>query len=83
MIMCYNRQSKACILSVRFKIAYMKNSKQQIPFQNIKLSNNKHRPENKDNIDSREGEEQLNKGDDKTHNKRERKNLKKSTSTGR
>ena len=60
----------------------MKNSNQQTPFQNIKL-NNRHRPENKDNIDSREGEEQLNKGDDKTHNKKERKNLKKSTSTGR
>ena len=66
-----------------FKIAYIKNSNQQTSFQNIKLSNNKHRPENKDNIDSCEGEEQLNKGDDKTHNKKERKNLKKSTSTGR
>ena len=61
----------------------MKNSNQQTPFQNIKLNNNKHRPENKDNIDSSEGEEQLNKGDDKTHNKKERKKLKKSTSTGR
>lgn len=30
------------------------------------------RPENKDNLDSREGEEQLNKGDDVTHNKREK-----------
>ena len=57
----------------------MKNSNQQLPFQNIPLGNNKHRPENKDNIDSREGEEQLNKGDDKTHNRKERKNLKKST----
>jgi hypothetical protein len=46
--------------------------------QNIKLSNNKHRPENKNNIDSREGEEQLIKGDDRTHNRKERKNLKKS-----
>ena len=61
MIMCYNRQSKACILRLVFKIAYMKNNKQQTPFQNTKLSNNKHRPENKDNIDSREGEEQLTK----------------------
>ena len=79
MIMCYNRQSKACILRLVFKIAYMKNNKQQTPFQNTKLSNNKHRPENKDNIDSREGEEQLTKGDDRTHNRKERKNLKKST----
>lgn len=29
------------------------------------------RPENKDNLDSREGEEQLTKGDDVTHNKKE------------
>jgi hypothetical protein len=30
------------------------------------------RPENKDNLDSREGEEQLKKGDDITHNKKEK-----------
>ena len=30
------------------------------------------RPENKDNLDSREGEEQLIKGDDVTHNKKEK-----------
>ena len=30
------------------------------------------RPENKDNLDSREGEEQLFKGDDTTHNKKEK-----------
>jgi hypothetical protein len=29
------------------------------------------RPENKDNLDSREGEEQDNKGNDTTHNKKE------------
>ena len=29
------------------------------------------RPENKDDLDSREGEEQLNKKDDVTHNKKE------------
>ena len=57
----------------------MKNSKQQTPALNTKLNNNKHRPENKDDIDSREGEEQLMKGDDRTHNKKERKNLKKTT----
>ena len=57
----------------------MKNNKQQTLFQNTKLSNNKHRPENKDDIDSREGEEQLMKGDDRTHNKKERKSSKKTT----
>jgi hypothetical protein len=56
----------------------MKNIKQQTPNQNTRLNNNKHRPENKDDIDSREGEEQLLKGDDQTHNKKVRKNLKKS-----
>ena len=30
------------------------------------------RPENKDNLDSREGEEQSDKGDDVTHNKKEK-----------
>lgn len=57
----------------------MKNSRQQTPNHNTKLNNNKHRPENKDDLDSREGEEQLTKGDDTTHNKKERKNLKKKT----
>jgi hypothetical protein len=57
---------------------FMKNIRQQTPNHNTKLNNNKHRPENKDDIDSREGEEQLLKGDDRTHNKKERKNLKKS-----
>ena len=57
----------------------MKNNQQQKPAHNTKLNNNKHRPENKDDIDSREGEEQLLKGDDQTHNKKERKNLKKDT----
>jgi hypothetical protein len=32
------------------------------------------RPENKDNLDSREGEEQLTKGDDITHNQKEKHN---------
>jgi len=57
---------------------FMKNIKQQTPSHNTRLNNNKHRPENKDDIDSREGEEQLLKGDDRTHNKKERKRLKKS-----
>jgi len=57
----------------------MKNGKQQTPNRNTRLNNNKHRPENKDDIDSREGEEQLLKGDDRTHNKKVRKSSKKST----
>jgi hypothetical protein len=32
------------------------------------------RPENKNKLDSREGEEQLTKGDDTTHNKKEQHN---------
>jgi len=54
--------------------------KQQTPNHNTKLNNNKRRAENKDNLDSREGEEQLNKGDDVTHNKKEKKSEKPSTS---
>ena len=54
----------------------MKNIKQQTQNHNTKF-NNKRRPENKDDMDSREGEEQLIKGDDITHNKKERKNQKK------
>lgn len=37
----------------------------------LQTKNNK-RPENKDNLDSREGEEQLFKGDSMTHNKKEK-----------
>ena len=54
----------------------IKSNKQQNPQKNIKLDRNKHRPENKDNLDSREGEEQQFKGDDITHNKKEHQNQK-------
>ncbi len=37
------------------------------------LNNNKPRPEIRDNLDSREGEEQQSKGTDITHNKKETK----------
>jgi hypothetical protein len=57
----------------------MKNNKQQTQGRNTKLSNNKNRPENKDNMDSRENEEQLTKGGDTTHNRKERKTLKNKT----
>ena len=49
----------------------MKNVKVKNQKPGITLNNNKHRPENKDNLDSREGEEQQSKGDDITHNKKE------------
>lgn len=57
----------------------MKNTKPQTPNHNTKLNNNKRRAENKDELDSREGEEQLHKGDDTTHNRKERKSGKKTT----
>lgn len=47
--------------------------------KNIKpqvLKDKNARPENKDNLDSREGEEQEYKGDDITHNKKETKEKK-------
>lgn len=49
----------------------MKNKKPQLPVKNTKLDNNKHRPEIRDNLDHREGEEQAFKGDDITHNQKE------------
>ena len=52
----------------------MKKMQQQTSNHNIKMNNNRHRPENKDDLDSREGEEQLSKGTNITHNKKERKN---------
>ena len=56
----------------------MKKMQQQTPNHNTKLNSNRHRPENKDDLDSREGEEQLSKGTNVTHNKKERKNEKSS-----
>jgi hypothetical protein len=56
----------------------MKNMKPQTPDHNTRLNNNKRRAENKDDIDSLEGEEQLTKGNDVTHNRKERKSEKKS-----
>ena len=49
----------------------MKKTTNQNANQSRQLNNNKRRAENKDNLDSREGEEQLTKGDDQTHNKKE------------
>jgi hypothetical protein len=58
------------------KTDHMKNSRTQSPKQNIQFNTNRRRPENKDNLDSREGEEQLFKGDDVTHNQKAHKNKK-------
>jgi hypothetical protein len=55
----------------------MKKLPSKNPKQNIQFNQNKHRPENKDDLDSREGEEQIIKGDDITHNTKERKKGKK------
>lgn len=43
----------------------------QTPQNNPQAPDNSKRPQNKDNLDSREGEEQEFKGDDETHNKKE------------
>ena len=55
----------------------MKNTRQQTANQNIKLNNNKRRAENKDDLDSREGEEQLSKGAQVTHNRKEKQSARK------
>lgn len=47
------------------------NTSQNNP-QNQNQNNNNHRPENKDNLDSRKNEEYDFKGDDVTHNKKEK-----------
>ena len=54
----------------------MKNMKSQTPKKNIQFNQNKKRAENKDNLDSREGLEQNNKGDDVTHNAKDIKSRK-------
>lgn len=51
----------------------MKNSNALQGGRQPQFNKNKSRPENKDNLDSREGEEQRFKGDDVTHNHKERK----------
>ena len=56
----------------------MKNIQSQTPQHNTRFNANKKRAENKDNLDSREGEEQQFKGDDITHNRKEHKSKKNS-----
>jgi hypothetical protein len=57
----------------------MKNANQQQSKPAPQINKNQQRPENKDNLDSREGEEQIIKGDDITHNKKETKDKKKNS----
>lgn len=55
----------------------MKNITSKNPKHNTQFNTNKHIPENKDNLDSREGEEQMSKGVNTTHNRKEQKSSKK------
>jgi hypothetical protein len=55
----------------------MKNIQQQTPNHNTKFNAKKHRAENKDDLDSREGEEQLSKGEQVTHNRKEKQSARK------
>ncbi|MEO5890915.1 MAG: hypothetical protein ABIQ31_11715 [Ferruginibacter sp.] len=48
----------------------MKSTTSQTTNYNTKFNENKKRPEIRDNMDSREGEEQEIKGDDTTHNQK-------------
>lgn len=51
----------------------MKGSRSQNTRQNKTVPGHNPIPQNKDNLDSREGEEQNTKGDDVTHNRKETK----------
>lgn len=57
----------------------MKNIPSKNPKQNIQFNQHKRRPENKDDLDSREGEEQLSKGTDVTHNRKEKQSERKNS----
>ena len=51
----------------------MKGSRAQNNMQNKQMTGHRPTPDIRDNLDSREGEEQQNKGDDVTHNQKEKK----------
>ena len=51
----------------------MKDSRSQNNGQNKQMVSHKTRPEIRDNLDHREGEEQMDKGNDTTHNEKETK----------
>lgn len=48
----------------------MKNAKPQVPEKHMNPDSRKHRPDVRDNLDNRTGEEQDDKGNDVTHNKK-------------
>ena len=50
---------------------------------NVRYNLNKHRPEIRDDMDSRKNEEQHSKGDDITHNKKINQNKRKKSTGGR
>jgi N-acetyl-gamma-glutamylphosphate reductase len=52
----------------------MKNSRSQNNMQNKQMMSHQHRPEIRDNLDSRSNEEQQTKGDDVTHNAKDIRN---------
>jgi len=52
----------------------MKNRKGQRQEHNVHFNQNNPRPQNKENLDSREGEGQIFKGDDRTHNRKDHHN---------
>ena len=58
-------------LPCKYKNHCMKNMHSKNINKNIHFDKNKHRPENKDDLDSREGLEQQSKGLDVTHNVKE------------
>jgi hypothetical protein len=51
----------------------MKGSRSQTNLQNKQMVSHKPRPEIRDNLDARQNEEQMHKGDDATHNVKETK----------
>lgn len=59
-----NHYDKSCV---------MKGSGRQNNLENKQVAGHKPRPEIRDDLDHREGEEQMNKGDDTTHNEKETK----------
>jgi hypothetical protein len=52
----------------------MNHRKKEPQSHNVRFNQNRPRPQNKEDLDSREGEEQIFKGDDVTHNKKDHHN---------
>lgn len=71
-------KSLACKYGMEFSIAYktifMKGSRAQNNRQNKQLTGHRPRPDVRDDLDSRSNEEQDNKGDDVTHNRKDVRN---------